>query len=249
MRTLLALLAPVLAVAPAGAVDAVKRPHIVFVLADDLGPGDLGCWGGKAAPTPNIDRLADEGIRFTQYYSASPICSPSRCGLLTGQFPARWRITSFLQTRAGNRGCGQADYLDPKAPSLPRALKTAGYRTAHFGKWHLGGGRDVRDAPPFADYGYDAHAGTWEGPQPHPDITATNWIWSVKDRVKRFDRTAFFVDRTLDFLKRHRGRPFFVNVWLDDPHTPWLADARAARGASTRANLRAVMTEVDRQMG
>jgi arylsulfatase A-like enzyme len=151
---------------------AAARPHIVVVLADDLGLGDVGCYGGTVAPTPNIDRLAREGTRFTQYYAAAPICSPSRCGILTGTFPARWRITSFLQTRAGNRGCGQADYLDPQAPSLPRALKAAGYRTAHFGKWHLGGGRDVYDPPRFAAYGYDEHAGTWESPQPHPDITA-----------------------------------------------------------------------------
>src|SRR4051812_46712679 len=243
-----ALLALVVLSLPAVA-DTAKKPHVIFLLADGLGPGALGCWGGKVAPTPNIDRLAVEGVRFTSYYSAPPICSPSRCGLLTGQFPARWKITSYLQTRAGNRGCEQADYLDPKAPSLPRALKAAGYRTAHFGKWHLGGGRDVKDPPPFAAYGYDEHAGTWESPQPHPDITATNWIWSTEDRVKRFDRTAFFVDKTLDFLKRHKDRPCFVNVWLDDPHTPWVPDAKAARGAGTPANLRAVMTEVDKQVG
>jgi len=133
----------------------VARPHVVFILADDLGPGDLACFGGTRARTPSIDRLAKEGIRFTQYYSASPICSPSRAGLITGMFPGRWRLTSFLQTRAGNRGCEQADFLDPAAPSLPRQLKSAGYATAHFGKWHLGGGRDVKDAPPFSAYGYD----------------------------------------------------------------------------------------------
>ena len=98
-----------------------RRPNVIVILADDLGPGDLSCYGGSI-PTPHIDRMAKEGVRFTRYYSAAPICSPSRCGLITGQFPARWRITSYLQTRAGNRACGQADFLDPKAPSLPRAL-------------------------------------------------------------------------------------------------------------------------------
>src|SRR5215218_1213056 len=209
---------------PAPSPAAESRPHVVFVLADDLGPGDLGCYGGTLTRTPRIDQLAKEGTRFTQYYSASPICSPSRAALVTGMFPARWRITSFLQTRAGNRGCEQADYLDPKAPSLPRQLKQAGYATAHFGKWHLGGGRDVVDPPGFAAYGYDEHAGTWEGPEPHPDITATDWIWSPKDRVKRWDRTAFFVDKTLDFLSRHRDQPCFVNLWPDDVHTPWGPD-------------------------
>lgn len=225
------------------------RPHIVFVLADDLGPGDLGCYGGKLAATPNLDRLAAEGIRFTGYYAAAPICSPSRCGLVTGNFPARWKLTSFLQTRAGNAGCEQTDFLDPQAPSLPRALKTAGYKTAHFGKWHLGGGRDVQSPPKFAAYGYDEHAGTWESPEPHPDITATNWIWSDKDKVKRWDRTAFFVDKTLDFLTRNKDAPCFINVWLDDPHTPWVPDAAAGKGAGTAANLRAVMVENDKQIG
>jgi arylsulfatase A-like enzyme len=115
-------------------------------------------------------------------------------------FPARWRITSFLQDRKGNRACEQDDYLDPRAPSVARLLKDAGYVTAHFGKWHMGGGRDVTDAPKFAAYGFDEHAGTWESPQPHSDITATNWIWSPQDKVKRWQRTAFFVDKALDFL-------------------------------------------------
>src|SRR5512133_2545794 len=105
---------------------AVPRPNIIFVLTDDFGYGDLGCYGGTAVPTPNLDRIAQQGIRFTQFYVASPICSPSRTACTTGMFPARWRITSFLQTRAGNRDCGQADFLDPEAPSLARLLKSGG---------------------------------------------------------------------------------------------------------------------------
>jgi arylsulfatase A-like enzyme len=250
-RRLFALLAFLaLLFTPALAADPPKpsRPHIIFILADDLGPGDLACYGGTQAPTPNIDRLAREGTRFTQYYSASPICSPSRCGLITGQFPGRWRITSYLQTRAGNRACEQADFLDPAAPSLPRLLKAAGYATAHFGKWHLGGGRDVKDAPPFASYGYDEHAGTYESPEPHPDITSTNWIWADTDKVKRWERSGFFVDKTLDFLARHKDQPCFVNLWPDDSHTPWVPAAEAPKG-DTPANLRGVLIEMDRQVG
>jgi arylsulfatase A-like enzyme len=235
--------------ANARAADADARPHIIFILSDDMGLGDVGCYGGTLVPTPNIDRLAAEGTRFTQYYSASPICSPSRCGLITGHFPARWCITSFLQTRKGNKECEQADFLDPAAPSLPRQLKAAGYATAHFGKWHLGGGRDVENPPKFAAYGYDEHAGTYESPEPHPDITATNWIWSDKDKVKRWERSGFFVDKTLDFLKRHKDeKPCFVNLWPDDVHTPWVPRADAPKG-DTPANLKPVLLEYDRQIG
>jgi arylsulfatase A-like enzyme len=227
---------------------AQPKPNIIFILADDLGPGDVGSYGGIQVPTPRLDGLAAQGMRFTQYYSASPICSPSRAGLITGQYPARWRITSFLQTKKGNAGTGMDDFLDPKAPSLPRAMKAAGYATAHIGKWHLGGGRDVTEAPKFAAYGYDEGVGTYESPEPHPDITATNWIWSDQDRVKRWDRTAFFVDKTLEFLARNQGRPVFVNLWLDDPHTPWVPDASSDRTDVPR-NLKPVLAEMDRQIG
>lgn len=232
-----------------------ERPHIIVVLADDFGMGDVSCYGGKA-PTPQLDRMAREGIRFTQFYVASPICSPSRAGLLTGQFPARWRITSYLQTRAGNAGCEQSDYLSTNAPSLPRVLKQAGYRTAHIGKWHLGGGRDVVDAPKFAAYGYDVGIGTYESPEPHPKITATNWIWSAHDEVKRHERTRWMVDQTLEFIKNGNSQPSFVNLWLDDTHTPFVPSREQLVRAGVnpdhptpREKYRAVLMEMDQELG
>ncbi len=228
------------------------RPNIIFVLADDMGFGDVGCYGGTIAPTPNLDRLAREGTRFTRYYSASPICSPSRCGLITGQFPARWNITSYLQARAGNRECEQADFLAAPAPSLPRVLKEAGYATAHIGKWHLGGGRDVTNAPKFAAYGYDLGHGTYESPEPCAPLGLRTVPWGTNrepQQVARHDRTRWMVDAALGFLQTNGARPCFVNLWLDDTHTPWVpGEVRPANGAA-RANLVKVIVEMDRQIG
>ncbi len=251
-RTISILCCLIISLVALPAWSAETRPNIIVLLADDLGWGDVACYGGKM-PTPHLDAMAREGTRFTQFYVASPICSPSRAGLLTGQFPARWRITSYLQTRKGNRACEQADFLATNAPSLPRVLKGAGYATAHIGKWHLGGGRDVTNAPKFAAYGYDLGFGTYESPEPHPDLTATNWIWSPRDKVKRWERSRWMVDRTLDFLRAHPNQPCFVNLWFDDVHTPWLPsrdvqDDTSLRG-DTRANLRPVLADMDREIG
>ena len=229
------------------------QPNIIFILTDDMGFGDVGCYGGKFVPTPNIDRMAAEGIRFTQYYAASPISSPSRTGLLTGMHPGLWNITSYLQTRDGNRDAEMADYLSDDAPTLPRTLQAAGYRTAHIGKWHMGGGRDVIHAPSITNYGYDEYTSTWESPDPDPLLTATDWIWSEKDSIKRWERTAYFVDKTLDFLKKNKGTPCFINLWPDDMHTPWVGNMEEQQifpdGESSEKNFRTVLIEYDRQMG
>lgn len=254
---LLRAFAPVLAVSAAMPCLAQNKkelpPNIIIVLTDDMGYGDIGTYGGKFVPTPHIDRMAEEGLKFDQYYSASPISSASRCGLLTGMHPGKWHITSYLQSRAGNKSAEMADYLDPAAPTLPKEMKKAGYATGHFGKWHLGGGRDVHNAPPFNVYGYDEYCSTYESPQPDPLLTATDWIWSSKDSIERWNRTAYFVDKTLDFLRRHAGEPCFVNLWPDDMHTPWVGDPEQQRlfpdGQESENNFRTVLAEYDRQIG
>ncbi|WP_395751285.1 sulfatase-like hydrolase/transferase [Prosthecobacter sp.] len=229
---------------------AADRPNAVFILVDDMGWGDPSCFGGQVQ-TPNMDRLAKEGMQFRQFYTSSPICSASRCGILTGQFPARHRITSYLQTKAGNRECEQADFLDPQAPSLPRAFKAAGYATAHIGKWHLGGGRDVTDAPKFSAYGYDVGLGTYESPEPAAALGLKTTPWELKrepQQVERHDRTRWMVDETLKFMREHSTQPCFVNLWLDDVHTPY----RPIEGKDERAlpaKYHDVLVETDRQIG
>ena len=201
-----------------------KQPNVIIMYIDDMGIGDVSCFGGSYTPTPNIDRLAQQGLSFTQYYSAAPVSSPSRCGLITGQFPLEHGINTFMDTRAANKRVEQLNYLNPSAPSIARAFQQAGYATAHIGKWHLGGGRDVTDAPGFENYGYDEHISTYESPDPDPIITSTHWIWAASDSVKRWNRTAYFVDKSLEFIRKQNGKPFFLNLWPDDMHTPWVPE-------------------------
>ncbi|MCA9239915.1 MAG: sulfatase-like hydrolase/transferase, partial [Planctomycetales bacterium] len=124
--------------APGAPTAHAASPNIVVVLIDDMGWADPSCFGGQGAETQNVDRLAAEGVRFTNFYVNSPICSPSRVALTTGQYPHRWRITSYLDNRQSNQQRGLAQWLDPSAPVLARQLQRAGYATGHFGKWHMG---------------------------------------------------------------------------------------------------------------
>ncbi|MEH6305683.1 sulfatase-like hydrolase/transferase [Olivibacter sp. CPCC 100613] len=232
-----------------------EKPNIIVILTDDMGFSDIGTFGGKFVPTPHLDRLAKEGTKYTQYYSAAPICSPSRTSILTGMFPAEWNFTTFLNDRRSNARAEQANYLNVNAPSLAKILKAAGYTTGHFGKWHMGGGRDIKNAPGFTKYGFDEHASTYESPDPDPALTAKDWIWSDEDSVKRWDRTAYFVDKTLDFLRRHKGAPCFVNLWPDDMHTPWVPEENRRQSGKFPMSpeeekaFKLVLTEFDKQMG
>ncbi len=212
------------------------QPNIIVVFIDDMGWTDLSCFGGKVE-TQHIDQLAQEGIRFTSFYVNAPICSPSRVALNTGQYPQRWRITSYLNNRKDNAKRGVAQWLDPKAPTLARALKGAGYVTGHFGKWHMGGQRDVSDAPAIANYGFDASLTNFEGMGPKllpltlkPGDKKPGKIWQDAVRLgepvtwmQRSEITTGFVDAALGFIDQaeKENKPFYINVCPDDVHSPF----------------------------
>ena len=226
-----------------------QRPNIIILNIDDMGYSDPSCFGGDYVNTTNIDQLANEGLSLTQFYTSCPISSPSRVGLTTGMYPTRWGINTFLQERVNNAKNEQNDFLSDRAPSMARALKASGYATGHFGKWHMGGGRDVKNAPSIRNYGFDEYVSTWESPDPDPMITSSNWIWAATDQVKRWDRTAYFVDKTLDFLSRHKGEPCFVSLWPDDVHTPWVYDGDEASQRESAHSFSIVLAELDKQIG
>lgn len=231
---------------------AKDKPNIILIYTDDMGIGDLSCYNSGWVMTPNIDKLAASGIKFNHYYTASPVCSPSRVAVTTGMYPTEWGINTFLHEKAGNANCEQLDFLDSSAPSLAQALKDVGYSIAHIGKWHMGGGRDVYNAPQITAYGFDEYVTTYEGPDPDPLLTATNWIWSPKDSIKRWERTAYFVDKTLDFLSRHQEEPCYINLWPDDMHDPWVPSAEFYDNRHSwisKANFVSVLKDYDNQIG
>ena len=261
-----ALFAPVWLLTSGSPAFGADRPNIVMVLIDDMGWADLSCFGNDQVETQHIDRLAAEGIRFTNFYVNSPICSPSRTALTTGQYPQRWKITSFLAHRQANDERGMAQWLDPAAPSLARQLKNAGYATGHFGKWHLGGQRDVGEAPLITDYGFDASLTNFEGlgprvlplcdaydgkpPRKHAlgsdNLGRGPILWEDRSEV-----TAAFVERTLEFIEQAEAddRPFYVNVWPDDVHSPFFPPPNRRGDESKRSLYLGVLNTMDEQLG
>jgi len=260
MRLLLLLFCSALSV---GAAETL-RPNIVFVLIDDMGWGDFSCFGNTEAKTPNIDRMAAEGLRFSQFYVNSPICSPSRCAFVTGQYPQRWRINSFLDNRAENTRRGNAQWLDLKAQTLARTLKDVGYATGHFGKWHLGGQRDVDDAPAITAYGYDTSLTNFEGMGPKllpltlkPGDKEPKKIWVDAERLggpvtwmNRTEITTGYTDAALKFIDQAAAKkqPFYVDVWPDDVHSPYFPPLEKWSPEKHQIYL-AVLEEMDRQLG
>ena len=168
MSTLAALLCLVATTLPAALPAALPaqtttttKPNFIFLLADDWGWGDstfnVGHDPISPKHTPNLDRLAARGVIFSDFHTASPVCSPSRAGFMTGRDPSRFRIhTALNKDWATNAKQDQADFLDPKAVTVTSLLQGAGWRTGHFGKWHLGSsGNATKSAPVPTDYGID----------------------------------------------------------------------------------------------
>ena len=245
-----------------------NKPNVITVFIDDMGWSDLSCYGGTRTTTEHIDKLASEGLRFTNFYVNSPICSPARVALSTGQYPQRHRITSYLDNRQYNTARGMAQWLDTDAPMLARQLHQAGYATGHFGKWHMGGQRDVGNAPLIQRYGFDRSLTNFEGlgprvlplkdaydgqPPKRHDLGSANLgkgpiRWEDRSQV-----TAAFVDEALSFIDQSQAteQPFFLNLWPDDVHSPFFPPKvlRDETDGSKRELYYAVLDAMDQQLG
>jgi arylsulfatase A-like enzyme len=236
VRVLLAyLFAPLAALA-------ADKPNVIFILADDLGAHDLGCFGSTFYETPNLDRLAKRGTRFTQAYAASPLCSPTRSSILVGQYPARTGITApvchlptvQLEKSLGKNENGKVrvlvaesvSRLKPEYFTLAEAFKEAGYATAHFGKWHLGQNLKTGETYEPRDQGFDVdfpHTPSAPGPGggylapwkfiKDPAITDTAGV-NIEDRMSQ---------EAAKYIAAHKDKPFYLNYWAFSVHSPWNA--------------------------
>ncbi|HET6524904.1 sulfatase-like hydrolase/transferase [Sphingopyxis sp.] len=243
---------------------AERRPNILFILVDDMGFGDLSVMGNKKVRTPNLDRLAREGVLLTKFYDAAPICSSSRAGLLTGRFPADVGFVGITASRARNAEIGQVDWLDPKLPTIARLLQKNGYKTAHIGKWHLGGGRDIGDAPWPTAYGFDKSFTTFEGLGPRVLVSdEERFLAQQSDKLGEGPRfwelktnlTGLYADMTVDFVAQNSEKPWFVNLWLNDIHDPWapddesLSDVMGKGESSDDDRMLASLVKMDKTLG
>lgn len=245
---------------PSTAAPAVP-PNIILILADDVGWRDLGSYGSAYHETPNLDRLAAAGARFTNAYSASPVCSPTRAAILTGQVPARVGITApvghlprldmamslvekappgvkFLDVISASR-------LAPAYLTLPEALREAGYTTAHFGKWHLGYNRPGHPEDRFEprDHGFDAdypHAPAAEGPM-SGYMAPFDFIPDPALRGKPGEHIEDALSaKAVDFIRNAPAdKPFYLNYWAYSAHYPWGAKPEYIRHFETSRDPRA----------
>jgi len=193
----------------------IRRPNVVVLLADDLGYQDIGCCGGPVK-TPALDRLAAKGVRFTDFYSGCAVCSPSRATLLTGRNHIRTGVYSWISDHHQN------SHLTEREVTLPEILKSQGYATAHFGKWHLGLPTSQRNKPTPSQHGFDYWFATGNNASPG-HRNPVNFIRNGKP-VGKIEGYAcrIVVDEAISWLdeKRNPDKPFFLNIWFHEPHAP-----------------------------
>jgi arylsulfatase A-like enzyme len=224
-----------------------------------MGYADPSCFGNPHVKTPNIDQLAKDGIKLTNFYVNSPICSPSRVAVTTGHYPSRWKIHSYLNSRAGNKSRGMRNYLDRAAPTTAKKLQAAGYATAHFGKWHMGGGRDVDDAPLPTEYGFDESLVAFEGLGDrlltNPKNSSVKLGRGKIEFCNRWEKTEKYTDRAINFIRQNKDKPFYVRLFpndVHDAHVPWPGSDEKWKKVTDNAweqKFFAVLEEMDKQIG
>jgi len=216
--------------ASVNAAEAPRQPNIVLILADDLGYGSLGCYGCKVISTPNVDRLAGKGMRFTDFHSNGPMCAPTRASLMTGRYPQRciWVNDAelspvFREQRKNNMKQRWAWGIAIDELTIADLLKTAGYRTGLFGKWHLG--YDSKFHP--MNQGFDEFRGYTAGAVNYHTHVSTSGLkkldwWKNKNIENEKGYTTDLLTKyATDFISRHKDKPFFLYLSHEAPHAPF----------------------------
>jgi len=235
-----------------------RRPNVILVLFDDLGYGDLSSYGATAIRTPNIDGLAADGVRLTDYYAPAPVCSPSRAGLLTGRYPVRTRVTQVPMTTGGaigaplmgfplyeiQRAFGATTRLPAEEITLAEVLQAAGYATGVFGKWHLG-----KESPSLPnERGFDRFEGLLNSNDqlPNPYLRGTEIV--EESPVDQTTLTERYTDAAISFIEESRTGPFFLYLPHSFPHRP-LHPSKAQHGKSAGGLYGDVVEDLDRSVG
>ena len=202
-------------------VRAQDRPNVLFILADDLGYGDLSCYGRPDYETPVLDRLATQGMKFMSAYAAAPVCTPTRCAFITGRYPQRFDVGLQEPLTVSSPPVG----IPAGQPTVASRMRAAGYETALIGKWHLGWRPEYQPNR----YGFDEFYGSLSGALDYftyvaPDAGIGNEpdLWENDRRTKAEGYlTDVFTDRAVDFVMRRRSKPFYLSLHYTAPHSPW----------------------------
>ena len=203
-----------------------RTPNILFILADDLGWKDLSCMGSSFYETPNLDRLAREGMRFTDAYAACPVCSPTRASIMTGKYPANIGVTNFIGGHAKGYliSAPYADHIRHEEKTIADELNSAGYSTWHVGKWHLAGRYNRSDEFKKSHYpdghGFDVNIAGCEAGMPHHGYFSP---WSINNLTDGKDGEYLpdrLTDEAINLIKERDDKPFFLNLWYYLVHVP-----------------------------
>lgn len=196
------------------------RPNVIFILADDLGWGDLSIDGQTNYETPHLDQLARDGIRFSTAYSSSPVCTPTRVGFFTGRYPGRLPI-GIQEPLTSVRQIGGTVGLPPEHPTIASLLKASGYETALVGKWHCG---YLPQYSPLKS-GFDEFFGVFSGAVDyfrHVDTDGRSDLWEGDVPIEKIGYiTDLFTEQAIAFIQRERDRPFYLSLHHTAPHWPW----------------------------
>src|SRR5687768_11908887 len=238
---------PAVAILAIAALTHARQPNVVFILTDDQGYNDLGCYGSKTIKTPRIDQMAAEGIRLTDFYSVGPVCTPTRAALMTGCYPQRVSLGEVVQM--GNAKSGRVIYaespfgLNLDEITIAEVLKSAGYATGMVGKWHLG---DAKEFLPIHQ-GFDSYFGI-----PYSnDMPPVVFVRGDKVVERDLDQTTItdrYTDEAIKFIKANADKPFFLYLAHNMPHTP-ISVAERFKGKSAGGLYGDVIEALDESVG